>query len=106
LKPEKTHTFWDPEKGRYVTIPAEAVIKPPTDDEQTAHKAVVAVDAVVSSAMRSFGKGLAIALGIFLLIAILSGVKDDGGIIPGVFLVFVFAYLAYAFVRAATKKRP
>ena len=47
MTPEK-YTFWDPEKGRYVTIPLANVIKPPTEDEQTAHKAVVAVDAVVT----------------------------------------------------------
>ena len=56
MKPD-THTFWDPEKGKYVTIPASAVIKPP-DDAEFRRKAVVAVDAVVTSGLRAFAKGV------------------------------------------------
>jgi hypothetical protein len=57
MKPEN-HTFWDPEKGRYVTIPASAVIKPPTGDAEFRRKSVMAVDAVVSAIVSGIAKGL------------------------------------------------
>jgi len=64
---QNTHTFWDPEKGRYVTLgrcpkPQQGSGVPtpaPTDDAEFRRKAVVAVDAVVSSGLRAFAKGVA-----------------------------------------------
>jgi hypothetical protein len=72
MTPE-THTFWDPEKGRYVTIPLASVIKPPTDDAELRRKSVVAVDAVVSSAMSGITKGFLWTLGFLILCAIWLG---------------------------------
>ena len=69
-----THTFWDPEKGRYVTIPLASVIKPPTEDEQTAHKAVVAVDAVVTKVVGGFVSGFLKAL--LFLVFVFAWIKD------------------------------
>jgi hypothetical protein len=77
MKPD-THTFWDPEKGKYVTIPAEAVIKPPTDDAEFRRKAVVAADAVVSSAMSGIAKGFLWTLAFLILCVIVwNGPKID-----------------------------
>jgi len=76
MKPD-THTFWDPEKGKYVTIPLSSVIKPPTDDEQIVHKAVVAVDAVVSSAMSGIAKGFLWALAFVILFAIVTNFNTN-----------------------------
>ena len=76
MKPD-THTFWDPEKGRYVTLGrcpkplGSGVPTPaPTDDAEFRRKAVVAVDAVVSSAMSAFSKGFFAVLGVVLLLAL------------------------------------
>ena len=71
MKPD-THTFWDPEKGRYVTIPLAIVIKPPTNDDELRRKSVVAVDAVVSSAMNGIMKEFLWALGVVAIIGVLS----------------------------------
>ena len=64
MKPD-THTFWDPEKGKYVTLgrcpkpQGSGVPTPaPTDDAEFRRKAVVAVDAVVTSGLRAFAKGV------------------------------------------------
>jgi hypothetical protein len=97
MKPD-THTFWDPEKGKYVTIPASAVIKPPSDDAEFRRKAVVAVDAVVSSAMSGIAKGFLVALAIVLLIWALSqtGPAQEyiGGTVAAGFIV-VATYLIF-----------
>ncbi len=66
------HTFWDPQKGKYVTIPASAVIKPPTDDAELRRKAVVSADAVISSVLKTLFRGFLIGIAIAVAIVILA----------------------------------
>jgi hypothetical protein len=95
-----THTFWDPQKGKYVTIPLANVIKPPTDDEQTAHKAVVAVDAVVTKVVGGFVSGFLKALLFLVFVLGVCGAVPDHNTAASIICCAIGGWIAWRFFKA------
>ena len=66
MTPDTSYTYWDPSRGKYVTIPLSSVIKPPSDDAEFRRKSVMAVDAVVTEIAFVMTKALLL---VFLIVA-------------------------------------